>query len=270
MEILKNILCGAVVGVANIIPGVSGGTMAVVLNIFDRLMEALSLKNLRKNIWFLLTVGIGAAVGIIAFSNAITYLLDHYPVATNFAFLGLIAGSLPMIFKRASSGGKLRVGQAVAFVAALAVMVALGFANQQSGASESYETVLTVQNFFFLFFAAAVSTFAMILPGISGSLVMLLFGVYYTVINAIKDFNLFLLLPVALGVALGLVFGSKLVSILIKRWPHATYAAILGLILGSLFSILPGFVFDLQGLCAIVLTLALAGVAYLFSTRQAE
>lgn len=103
-------VAGVLIGVANIIPGVSGGTMAVILKVFDRMIEALSLKNLKQNWLFILCVGVGAGVGILAFSKAIKFLLLHYPMATNFTFIGLILGSIPMIFKRAKEGSKQKNG----------------------------------------------------------------------------------------------------------------------------------------------------------------
>ena len=106
-EGLKNICAGAMVGVANIIPGVSGGTMAVVLGIYDRLIDSLSLRwqKLKKNFWFLLTVGVGALAGIFAFSVLIDYLLGHYNMPTNFAFVGIILGSIPMIYRKTTVSG---------------------------------------------------------------------------------------------------------------------------------------------------------------------
>lgn len=268
MWIVKNIIFGAIIGVANVIPGVSGGTMAVVLNIYDRLMEALSIKNLKKNLPFLITLLLGAGAGILAFSNAISFLLENYPVATNFAFIGLILGSMPMIFKRA--GGKTpHTSTIVSFLVAFAFMAGLGMI-QESALSTAVESTLTLGNFFWLFFVSAISMFAMILPGISGSLVMMIFGAYYTVIEAVKGLNIPLLIPVALGCLLGLIFGSKLVSTLMKRFTQPTYTAILGLIVGSLITIFPGFSFNWEGLAAAVLLVAGTAVAYLFSVKQAD
>ena len=103
MAFIKNLIAGAVIGIANIIPGVSGGTMMVILNMFDKIIEAVSSfrKNVKKNILYLLPILIGAAIGIIAFSKGITFMLDNYPVIINFFFMGLIVGSVPLVFKSA-------------------------------------------------------------------------------------------------------------------------------------------------------------------------
>lgn len=178
MQALYWVICGVLIGVANIIPGVSGGTMAVILKVFDRMIEALSLKNLKENWLFIVCVGVGAGAGILAFSKAIKFLLLHYPMATNFTFIGLILGSIPMIFKRAKDASKRKDGtfaplSLIAFVATFALMVVLSVINEGS-LTNTVQTTMNAGLFIWLLVCAAISTFAMILPGISGSFVMLL------------------------------------------------------------------------------------------------
>ena len=208
--------------------------MAVVLNVFVQMMEALGLKRFKKNLAFLITFGLGAVVGIAAFSSAIKWLLQHYPVATNFAFIGLILGSVPMIFHRAVRGGKrVTVGSAAAFLIGLGIMLALAFVNE-SAFSASAETVLTFPLAVRLFFVGALASIAMILPGISGSLIMVIFGTYYTVIGSI----------------------SNIMSGLLA-WLGGT---------GSFAALIPhSFIFNAEGIIAILLLIAGAAAAYLFS-----
>lgn len=230
MDMVKFVIFGAIVGVANIIPGVSGGTMAVILKIYDRLIETLSLKNVKKNLPFIIPLGIGAAVGIVLFSKAIEFLLGNYPMATNFTFMGLILGSIPMIFQRAR-GEKMEAKGMVSFLVALVVMVVIALLKP---AESNAVLALTPLNLLILFGASAISTFAMILPGISGSFVMLVLGVYTTVLTSISGVFTWpidgatwhcvgMLIPVGLGCIVGLIFGSKLVDVLIRKQPQATY-----------------------------------------------
>ena len=131
MKAVHDFACGAIVGVANIIPGVSGGTMGVVLGVYQQMLEVMSLKNLRKNIPFLIPFGLGAALGILGFSRAIEYLLANFPMATNFVFLGLIFGSVPMIGSKIQEmkGGKsLGLRSLAAFALMLAFMLWLNSA----------------------------------------------------------------------------------------------------------------------------------------------
>ncbi len=266
LEAIKFVLFGAVFGVANVIPGVSGGTMAVIMKVYDRLLETLSLKNLKRNLPFIIPFAIGAAAGIFAFSNAVSYLLENYPIATKFTFIGLILGSVPMIFRNAG-GRKLRPVNLIPFALAVILMIVLGMAENNTY-SETYQTALTLPLFFILFCFVTISTVAMLLPGISGSLVMMIFGVYFTVINAVKELNIAILIPVGLGVLAGLIFGSKLISLLLKRFTQATYSAILGLIIGSLYSLYPGFSWNGEGIVALLLLAAGGCTAFFFSLQK--
>ncbi len=272
MEFLKRMLYGAVIGVANVIPGVSGGTMAVILGIYDKLLESISFKNLKRNILFLLPVALGGGAGILALSKTIKFVLANYPIATNFAFIGLILGSIPMIWKRARNPqGETSVSplNVVFFAAAFALMLLLAFLNRDSienTVQTQLTPVLTIQ----LFFASIASAFSMLLPGISGSFVMLLLGCYSTIISAVSDLNIILLLPVAAGCVVGLLLGALLISKLMKKYPQAAYMAILGLIAGSLFSIYPGFILGAEGIIAILLLALFAFVSWWFSVREQQ
>ena len=274
MDMVKFVIFGAIVGVANIIPGVSGGTMAVILKIYDRLIETLSLKNVKKNLPFIIPLGIGAAVGIVLFSKAIEFLLGNYPMATNFTFMGLILGSIPMIFQRAR-GEKMEAKGMVSFLVALVVMVVIALLTP---AESNAVLALTPLNLLILFGASAISTFAMILPGISGSFVMLVLGVYTTVLTSISGVFTWpidgvtwhcvgMLIPVGLGCIVGLIFGSKLVDVLIRKQPQATYFAILGLVVGSLLAVFPkdSLALTLELPIGLVLLAGAAFGAYKFS-----
>lgn len=274
MDMVKFVIFGAIVGVANIIPGVSGGTMAVILKIYDRLIETLSLKHVKKNLPFIIPLGIGAAVGIVLFSKAIEFLLGNYPMATNFTFMGLILGSIPMIFQRAR-GEKMEAKGLASFLVALVVMVVIALLKP---AESNAVLALNPLNLLILFGASAISTFAMILPGISGSFVMLVLGVYTTVLTSISGVFTWpiddatwhcvgMLIPVGLGCIVGLIFGSKLVDVLIRKQPQATYFAILGLVVGSLLAVFPkdSLALTLELPIGLVLLAGAAFGAYKFS-----
>ncbi len=274
MEFLKRVLYGAIIGVANIVPGVSGGTMAVILGVYDKLLESISFKNLKQNILFLLPIALGGGTGILALSKAMKFLISTYPIATNFAFMGLILGSIPMIWKRARNPkgdpkGETSISPSsiLFFVLALAFMLVLAFLEKGS-IENAVQTQLTPGLCIHLGLASVASAFAMLLPGISGSFVMLLLGCYSTVITAISDLNIMLLLPVAAGCGVGLLLGALLISKLLKKFPQATYMAILGLIAGSLVSIYPGFVLGAEGIIAVLLLAAFAFISWWFSVRE--
>jgi len=232
MEYLKNMLIGAVIGVANIIPGVSGGTMMVILKVFDKLVNAVSSlkKEFRASVKFLSAILLGAGIALLLLSGGINWLLDNHYMATNLFFVGVIAGSLPMVWDRASGGKKGAAGWA-ACAAALAAMLAMTYLVPST--PDTVVTDLTPFVFFKLFVCSAVAAFCMIIPGLSGSFMMVLFGTYHTVTAAISGLNIPILLPAGLGIAAGILLGAKLISKLLARFPYVTYFAILGFMLGS-------------------------------------
>ena len=264
------IICGMIVGIANIIPGVSGGTMAVVLNIYDRLIASVSnlRKEFKKSIAFLLPIAIGAGSGIVAFSKLIEFLLIHYPLATNFFFIGLILGSIPMIFKRATED-KFKPVSLIPFLLFLAGMLVL---SSFSGGAMSGEIApeLTTGLFFKLVVCSAIAAAAMILPGVSGSMVMVILGTYNTVLTAISSMNLLILIPVLIGVLIGILGGAKIIDICLKKFPQATFFAILGLILGSIYPLVAnaGFSFSGEGIVAICMLLVAMAISLAFSSEK--
>lgn len=270
MKNMKNFIFGIILGIANIIPGVSGGTMAVILNIYDKILFALSMKNLKKNITFLGALGAGVLLGIFSFSKAITYLFENYYMATNFCFIGLIIGSIPMLYRKAKLD-RVRKKNWIPFVFALLFMAALAIIKLMPGASDgifSVNELATLPKLGWFFISAFISTIGMILPGISGSFIMLLLGVYTLTLKAISTFDLGILIPVGLGVLIGGVVGIKLVKTLLREHPQALYFAIIGLMIGSIFLIFPGFELSLQGLAASIGLVLCATVSYLFSRRN--
>lgn len=270
MDFIRLIVIGVILGVANVIPGVSGGTLAVVFNIYDRLISVITL-NVKKILseWkFILPLVVGMGLGIILFSKAITFLFENYPVQTNWFFIGIILGSIPMIAKRlmaasqasSSDARKIPVSAIVCGVLALAVMAFMTYANvAESGAP--IQTELTPLLAVKLFIGLACATIAMIIPGISGSFLMLVVGIYSTVIAAISDFNIPLLIPAVIGGVVGLLGGAKLVRFLMEKVPAQTYGAIMGLVLGSILVIFPGF----SGFATLATSLLAAAVGFVVS-----
>lgn len=251
LHYLKVFICGLVFGIANVIPGVSGGTMLVVFGIYDQLTEAISgVKAIIKNIVFLIFFGLGAGVGILGFASVISFLFERFGVQTNMYFIGLILGSVPMIYRMGTSESKVKPLCAAPFVIAVGVVVLLAVLEQMNivpaaDVVSGFDLVMTVK----LFVCAIIAAVAMIIPGLSGSFVMMLLGVYQTIIGAIqiKELNFYVIIPFALGVIVGIIGGAKLISILIKKYKLMVYSAIMGLVVGSVYAILPAdFGFNLQ------------------------
>lgn len=269
MNYIKYTVFGILIGIANAIPGVSGGTMAVILDIYDKIMYSLSLKNIKENLKFLIPLFIGAILGIIALSNVIVQAIENYPVILNFCFIGLVLGSIPALYKKAK-GDKVHPRNWTPFAVALAVMVFLTFINPDATANKSIEEFGGVSPWFCLWlcFTAFVSMIAMILPGLSGSLIFLLLGTYTAVMESIATFNFILIGSIGLGVILGGITGVKVIKKMLRFHPQALYFAILGLMAGSMIIIWPGFTFNVEGIIAAAGLVIFAIMAYFLSSRR--
>ncbi|MGN0640086.1 MAG: DUF368 domain-containing protein [Oscillospiraceae bacterium] len=250
VEYLKYFLCGLIFGTANVIPGVSGGTMLVVFGIFDRLTDAISgIKKIFKNFPFLLTFALGAGAGILVSAKVISQMFVSFGVQTNMFFIGLILGGIPLIYRLGTAEKKPKPLCIVPFVIAMAFVIALAVLEKLNIFSLTAETVEGFDLVFSLKMvgSAALAAVTMIIPGISGSFVMMLLGVYETIIGALSNFNFYVIIPFAIGAVVGIVVGAKLISMLIAKNRLMVYSALMGLVIGSVYAILPdGFGFNLQ------------------------
>ncbi len=250
VEYLKYFICGIVFGTANVIPGVSGGTMLVVFGVFDRLTEAISgVKKIIHNLGFLVTFALGAGAGILLSAKVIGSMFETYAVQTNMFFIGLILGGIPLILKLGTAEKKVKPLCTVPFLFSMAVVVGLTVLERLDVFSMTAENITGFDLVFSLKMigCAAIAAVTMIIPGISGSFMMMLLGVYETIIGALNDMNFYVILPFAVGALFGIVFGAKLISILIKKNKLMVYSAIMGMVVGSVYAILPdGFGFNLQ------------------------
>lgn len=258
MKHIINFFKGMIIGIANIIPGVSGGTMAVSMGIYEKLIQTIGnffhhfKQNFKNNMIFLIPIVLGAGIGIVAFSKLLKFLLENYAMQTQFAFIGLILGSIPFVMKKSIEQGfswKYIIPGLIALGigVTLAVLELMGVTGN---AVESFD--ITFINIILLFVYGIISAVSMVVPGISGSFILLLLGVYSAIITAISTLNILVLIPFAIGVAVGILLASKLISFLLDHFYGYTYFAIIGFVLGSLLAIYPGFSFDMAGLVSII------------------
>ena len=243
LQWILDILRGAVIGVSNIIPGVSGGTMAVSMGIYDRIIYAVNnlFRQFRKSFREILPILIGVLIGLFAFAALIGSLLgtksEEIPITrlpTNFAFIGLILGGLPAIFKRVNMK-KAGIPGIILFLVFLALVVVLPLLNPPEARTldHSLGTILLMIPL------GAIASSTMVIPGISGSMILMLLGYYNSVINAMNDLrggdwsSLAILLPYVVGLLVGIVFIAKLMNFLLKKHAALTFCAIFGLVIGS-------------------------------------
>lgn len=289
MSIIKLFLIGIIIGIANVIPGVSGGTLIVVFNIYDKFMESITLnvKKLWANKAFLTPLLLGMVFGILVFSKLISYLYDNFPLQTFYVFTGLILGCIPLIagyaWKTEPAGENESEKKSPARIAVLAVFFILGlaailyFAYIKSRMGTSIPDTQEIPDFspllaLKIFLAGLLAAVAMVIPGISGSLLLLILGVYTLILSSIGAFfvpdtmikSALVLMPFALGVLSGILGGSRLISILLKKFKNQTYSVILGLIVGSLAVTFPGVGFESASQCVACILCLIAGTSLAF------
>ena len=250
-EFVKDVAKGAVMGVANVIPGVSGGTMAVSMGIYDKLIYALThlFKEFKKCVKIVVPIVIGMLIGIVGLSFVIEYLFANFPVQTNLLFIGLIVGGLPMITAKVK-GVKVNPGYIVGFLIFFCIVVGMALIGDVDGAVK--EIVLTPASVIVLFVVGVVAAATMVIPGVSGSMVLMLLGYYNTIISSITDFvrnlkdfnvsgllyNCGILIPFGIGVVVGIFAIAKIIEIVFEKAPYVAYWCIIGLIVGSPIAII--------------------------------
>lgn len=237
--VLKDIACGAAIGVAFIIPGFSGGSVAAILGIYEKLVGAVAdvFKTFKKSMRILLPILLGMLLGVAALIFPIQWGLALYPIPTVSLFVGLALGGLPSVTEKVK--GKPSVRQIVAGVLALGVAASLSFLPL---AGEVDLFALAWWGYPLLVLIGIVGSCALVVPGISGSMLLLIFGYYNPVVRLITD-NLLhgnqvgiciaVLACLAAGILIGFFAISLLMKFLLKKYPKATYFAIIGFIVGS-------------------------------------
>lgn len=248
---LKNIVKGMLIGIANIIPGVSGGTMAVSMGIYDRLIHCIShpFKDLKNNILFLIPIALGMGIAIIASAFGIAYLFETFPLQTNLLFIGLIMGSLPAIYEKVKAS-TMRVGHILSAVFFFAVVVGMAMLN---GAEGGYAKIgPDIMDMVVLFLIGVLASATMVIPGVSGSMMLLLLGYYNPILDTIKAFfmavlgldfsalfgTMLILVPFGIGVLVGMVVIARIIEVVFERFPSYAYWSIIGLLFGSPIAIL--------------------------------
>lgn len=242
MKTIILILKGMLIGVANIIPGVSGGTVAVILGLYEKITEAIGnfflvgMKEKIKYIKFLFVLGIGAVLGVLCFAKIIEFSITNYPKSTLLFFTILIIPSIPYIVR---GENKKDFKNILFFILGTIFMGIFLMINIYYGVKE--ENILTTNQIINssylikLFICGGVSAGAMIIPGISGSMLLLLLGEYYNILGFINHFEILPLCIFAIGIGVGLIIISKIINIFLTHYRSYTLFFIAGIMVISIF-----------------------------------
>ncbi|HAY0979475.1 TPA: DUF368 domain-containing protein [Staphylococcus aureus] len=243
-----NILKGFAMGTSDLVPGVSGGTIALLLGIYNQFIASIS-GIFSRRFWpsftFLIPIIIGMLLAMGSLSNLFNYLLNQHHIPTMFFFGGLIIGIVPYLLKISNYKTSFTTKHYMMVIAGIAILIVITLMN--NGDKHAGETLTLSTGLIIKYFIAGMcASSAMLLPGISGSFMLLVFGVYGTVMLAISEVvklnftGLPILLAVGFGVLAGFIISSKIIQYFLTHHKLMTFALIIGFVVGSLFAVFPG------------------------------
>jgi len=251
-SIFKTIFYGLCLGISLLPPGFSVATMAMILGIYEDLIELLNdlfSTKMKSTLKALVCLGIGAVVAIAVFASVIGFASDNFPYQTNFLFLGLIVATVPLIYKQADVKTNFKSKHYIFLV--IAVIITASFAFGGNLTLVDLDGGMTAWKIVYLIFAGALVSSSMILPGLSGALMLILIGAYYFLLESITTPNLAVLSSVAVGAVIGLIVCGRLIKHLLENNETTLYSISMGLVIGSIPVLLirygmPSSIFDIS------------------------
>ena len=236
-----DILRGIAIGIAFIIPGFSGGSIAAILGIYEKLIGAIAdiFSDFKNSIKTLFPIGLGMVIGIISLLFPLSWALETFPIPTVSLFVGLAIGGMPSITDNVR-GKRITYKNLIAMIIPAVIVLAISF--MPIGADKNL-TSLTFGGYALLFLIGILGSSALVVPGISGSMLLLILGYYNPIVNLVTDhlllgkdigISILVLGITAIGIAVGFIGISAIMKFLLKNYPRATYFALIGFIAGSI------------------------------------
>lgn len=237
MNFFLYILKGTLLGAGAILPGISSGVLCVIFGIYETLINSILglFKHFKKNFIFLFPIVIGFAIGFFLFGFILNSLFTHYEVECKMLFLGLILASIPSLFKCANKENNFRIS--FLFYSFVSFLFGVFLFLLETKITTSFSSLQN--NFFFLFLSGLAMSAGVIIPGVSSTVILMCFGTYYIYLEAISSFNLYILIPIGLGLLIGSIVFLLLIKFLFKHYSSQTYYSIIGFVFGSIFVLLP-------------------------------
>ena len=294
MKFLEHIIIGIIIGISNIVPGVSAGTMFVILGIFKKLIDQVGLcldevktmvKNITKfkeknggiravgimfkNIFmsqktFLIPIAIGMIFAIYFVAKLFSILNPEQILYRNYIFLGLVLGGIPALFKELKKGTditnikKRKISIYIFMIIGFAMMFVLYLLKVNGiGLSKIGYEELSITMALPLFLVGAVAAASMVIPGISGSMVVLILGYYELMTVSISKLNMIFIIPFAIGILVGIMAILKLIKYLLDKHYTRTYSCIVGFVIGSLLMVFPGLPVGVMGYVITIVCIAI-------------
>lgn len=275
MSFIYLFLIGILIGTAMIIPGVSGSVIAVIFGVYDKSITALTnlFKNFKKNIIYLFVLGSGILTGAIWFSNVMMFLYEKCEIATKLSFVGLILGGVPYLIKEIKSKDNEKINF-LALLLTFILSVLFWYISQNVlNINFNVESSSYLVKFLLLFLSGIIYSIGKIIPGVSGSFLLIIIGMYEFVLSLIsnpihmvvRNFNK--VVPFLLGFILGIIILLKLVNNLLEKKFSLTYSIIIGFVLGSVWALVPKFNFSKEYVIGIIIMIFSFTLSYKLSKK---
>ena len=257
-------LKGFIIGSAMTVPGVSGGTLAIILNIYDKLVSSVAsfFSDIKRNTIFLLTVGVSLLVGMFTLSKLILLFLDKAPIPVSFFFIGAVIGSIAMLCKKTGLN-KISFSALISALLGVLCVFALDLLPDGLFIFSGNPEISDIPAFSIGGIALAV---ALIVPGISFSHMLLIFGMYERFYEALSSFDVLFLICIGIPTAIALLALIKLLDFVLRKYAAQAYSAIIGFVLASIKEIYIGFPTDLLNIAVTALSFAVGAVLVLAFT----
>lgn len=270
MSFIYLFLIGILIGTAMIIPGVSGSVIAVIFGVYDKSITALTnlFKNFKKNIIYLFILGSGILTGAIWFSNVMMFLYEKHEIIAKFSFIGLILGGIPFLINEIKKKKTEKINVKMFLITLLFSLVLWYLSENLINLTININNSSKILNFFLLFLSGFIYSVGKVIPGISGSFLLILIGMYEFVlsimanpINAVVT-SFDKILPFILGLIFGVIVLLKLMKYLLDKKFGLTYSIIIGFVIGSIPALIPKFSFNLEFITGIIVMIVSFVLSY--------
>lgn len=281
MKFIIDCLKGICIGAGAILPGISSGVLCVIFGIYDKLVNSVLgiFKNFKRNFLFLLPIVLGCFIGVILFGNLLDFLFTTYPLQTNYAFIGLILGSVPVLVKKVNNTKTFRlryfVYTIIAFIVGLLTVILENHISNNilTSSSDLLNTLpssapLSFSSILLLVISGFFMSIGIVVPGVSSTLILMCFGIYNIYLEAISCLNLSILIPLGIGVIIGGIIFLKIIKYLLDNYYMQTFYSIIGFTLGSILVLYSPINFDISGFVSILLLIAGFYIAGMFEKRN--
>lgn len=253
------VLCGFCLGISVFAPGISGSIMAIIMGIYDKLLDIASnpFKKFKNNFKFLLPLGIGAVISLVLFILVFSYLFETYEKAVFMLFIGLIVGNLPMVYKEARKS-KFKWYYILGTLAAFAIALVVGIMSEGNGETQ---VIHESTNLMYIALSGVLAGAASLVPGMSVSMILIVMGVYDYLIAAAKALDIVTIAVVGVAFVLSMILSSKLIKFVFEKYSGMAHFMVFGFLTGSvggIFFTLPKDGSNLAGTIMLVIGLAIS------------